>query len=461
MSTQSVAAFDSAAPALDAVYELDAGPYASGELRVISFEGHEELNGLFSFDVVFWTKDLDESQMEAAILGAPVSLGMHVPGGASRWVRGIASCLTLEGKHDGGRHAFRISLVPRLWLLGKRVNSRIFQDKTVQEIVDVVLGEWGVAHDWNLLAKYPQRQYCVQYQESDMQFVLRLLAEEGIFWSFDHPDGDAGAVTERLVLADSARTYAPINGDPGLLFRQQIGDGAMKADENHILDFRLRSRIEPTRVVLRDYDFRRPLLNLTSAAPDPSVASAASSGGQTPPLEIYDHHGEYEETDADTGNAGVHLEQLRSGAREAEGKSVCRRLQPGRRFDLTDHDIDRLNAGWVVTHVHHHGIAQEPAKKGARIYENRFRCAPVEVPCRPARPPRLTKQVIESAVVVGPEGQEIFTDAHGRIKVQFHWDREGRRNEHSSCWMRVMQAWAGTGWGFQFIPRIGAEVMNT
>jgi type VI secretion system secreted protein VgrG len=462
MSSAPPAAFDSADPSLDAVFELDAGPYASGELRVMSFEGHEEMNGLYAFDVVFWTKDVDEAQLEGALLGMPASLGMHVPGGAVRWVRGVAASLVLEGKHEGARHAFRLSLVPRLWLLGKRVNSRIFQDMTVQEIVDAVLSEWGVEHDWNLLAKYPQRQYCVQYQESDLHFVTRLLAEEGILWSFEHPDGDAGSAAARLVLIDSARTYAPIAGDPGLVFRQQIGDGAMKAEEHHVLDFRLRARVEPQSVVLRDYDFRRPLLDLTSAAPDASAAPPSAAGAPPAvgrPLEIYDHHGEYEETDADTGNAGVYLEQLRAGAREADGKSVCRRLLPGHTFNLSDHDVDRLNAGWVVTHVHHHGIALELAKKGARVYENRFRCAPAEVPYRPARPPRVTKQVIESAVVVGPEGQEIFTDAYGRIKVQFHWDREGKRNEHSSCWMRVMQAWAGTGWGFQFIPRIGMEVV--
>jgi type VI secretion system secreted protein VgrG len=174
---------------------------------------------------------------------------------------------------------------------------------------------------------------------------------------------------------------------------------------------------------------------------------------------VYDHHGEYEETDADSKNAGVFLEQLRQGAREVHGVSMCRRLLPGHRFELTEHEADPLNAGYVVTHVEHTGVTPEAARGSLRVYENRFRCVPAEVPFRPARPARVVQQVTESAIVVGPEGQEIYTDPLGRVKVQFPWDRGGKRNEHSSCWMRVMQPWAGAGWGGQFIPRIGMEVV--
>jgi type VI secretion system secreted protein VgrG len=460
MSTPPPPAFNSAEPTLDAVYELAAGPFAAGELRVVSFEGREEMNGLYAFDVVFWAKDLDDAQIEGALLGLPAALAMHLSGGGARYVRGIVHALTLEGKHPGGRHAYRLSLAPKLWFLGKRVNSRIFQDQTVQEIVDVVLAEHGVAHDWNLVTTYAVRRYCVQYQESDLHFVTRLLAEEGIFFSFDHPvDGGGGdPATERLVLADGVHGYGPIDGDPGLVYRHQTGDGSMKAEENQVLDLRAHTRIEPTAVVMHDYDFQRPMLDLTSRAPAPGAP--APVGAVPRPLEVYEHHGEFEETDADAGHASVYLEQLRAGAREAHGVSVCRRLLPGHRFDLRDHEIEALDASWVVTHVHHRGVAAEGAqKKGTRVYENTFRCAPADVPHRPPRPARLTRQVLESATVVGPEGQEIFTDAYGRVKVQFHWDREGKRDESSSCWMRVMQAWAGTGWGFQFIPRIGMEVV--
>ncbi|MFO0758617.1 MAG: type VI secretion system tip protein TssI/VgrG [Byssovorax sp.] len=435
-------------------YRLSAGPYMSGELSVLSFEGREQVNGLYDFDVICWAKDHEELLLQGALLGLPASLLLHLPGGAARSVHGVVRRVKIEGKHQGGRHAYRLSIVPRLWLLGKRVGSRIFQDRTALEVVALVLGEHAVPYELRVLSRYPSRQYCVQYQESDLDFVLRLLAEEGIFFWFEQPEVEAGA-GERVVLADRSPACPAIAGDPALVYRPQTGDGALRAEEDHVLAFHLQTRVEPSSVVLRDYDFRRPLLDLTSRATAPPDAA--------PPLpralEVYEHHGEYEETDADLDSAAAYLEQLRAGAREAEAKSLCRRLLPGHRFELHDHEIEALDAAWVVTWIEHRGVAPEVAPAGVRVYENRFRCVPAEVPCRPPRPPRVTRQVIESAVVVGPEGQEIFTDGYGRIKIQFHWDRDGARSEQSSCWIRVMQAWAGTGFGSLFIPRIGMEVV--
>ena len=434
----------------ETMYELRAGTYLPNELHVLSFEGREEMNGLYTYDILVWGKDLDDDTFETSVLGRPAALSMRVSEESERWVHGIVSSVVFEGRREAGRCTFRLTVVPRMWLLHKRVNSRIFQDLDVQQITDVILEEHGVARAWTLLATYPRRQYCVQYQESDYHFVTRILAEEGIFFFFEQPRDDADRKsTERLALADDAHSYPQIDGDAHLLFRQQQDEGAMRAAENHVLDFRPRTRVESTAVVMRDYDFHRPKLDLTS---EDKVAA-------TTPLEVYDHHGEYEETDADDSNAGVFLEQIRAGAREAHGLSVCRRLLPGSTFELTEHDVDTLNTGYVVTHVEHKGVAAEAARGNLRVYENRFRCVPAAVPFRPARPTRVLQQVTETAVVVGPEGQEIYTDSLGRVKVQFPWDREGKRNEQSSCWMRVMQPWAGAAWGAQFIPRIGMEVV--
>jgi type VI secretion system secreted protein VgrG len=436
---------------LAAMYEIQAGAYAPGDLNVLSFEGREEMNGLYSFEVLLWGKEIDEGNFETTVLGRPAVLSMHLAADANRHVRGIVSSVVFEGRREGGRRAFRVTIVPRLWLLQKRVNSRIFQDLTAQQIVDALLEEHGIKRAWNLLVKYPIRQYCVQYQETDYHFITRILAEEGVFFCFEQPDGEPGDdVTESLSFGDNVHSYPAIAGDAALIYRHQQGEGSMHAAEPHVLDFRARSRVESSAVAMRDYDFRRPRLDLRS--------SAANADAPIP-LEVYDHHGEYEETDADANNAGVYLEQLRAGAREVHGLSMCRRLIPGHTFDLTEHEVDTLNASYVVTHVEHKGVTPEAAKGSLRVYENHFRGVPAEVPFRPARPARVLRQVSESAVVVGPEGQEIFTDPFGRVKVQFHWDREGKRDEQSSCWMRVMQPWAGTGWGFQFIPRIGMEVV--
>lgn len=349
---------------LDTLYEIQAGAYQADELHVLSFEGREEMNGLYSFDVLLWGKDLDDDSFGTSVLGSSATLAMHLDDGA-RHVRGIVVGVAFEGRREAGRCTFRLTLAPRLWLLQKRVNSRIFQDLTVQQIVDVVLDEHSIARAWSLIASFPTRQYCVQYQESDYHFVTRILAEEGIFFSFEQPPGVAGAkITERLVLADDAHTYRSIAGAAALVFRQQQGEGSMHAAENQVINFRPQTRVESTAVVLRDYDFRRPKLDLTGGG---AVAAAT-------PLEVYDHHGEYEETDADASNARVFLEQLRAGAREVHGISVCRRLLPGNKFELTEHEVDTLNTGYVVTHVEHRGVTPEAARGSLRVYENRFRC---------------------------------------------------------------------------------------
>ena len=199
---------------LAAMYEIQAGDYAPADLNVLSFEGREEMNGLYSFEIVLWGKDLDEGEFEATVLGRPSVLSIHIAADANRHVRGIVSSVVFEGRREGGRRAFRVTIVPRLWLLQKRVNSRIFQDLTAPQIASLLLDEHVVAHAWNLLVKYPIRQYCVQYQESDYHFITRILAEEGIFFCFEQPDGDPGdEVTERLVFGDNVHAYPAIAGD--------------------------------------------------------------------------------------------------------------------------------------------------------------------------------------------------------------------------------------------------------
>jgi type VI secretion system secreted protein VgrG len=224
----------------------------------------------------------------------------------------------------------------------------------------------------------------------------------------------------------------------------------MPAAEHHVLDLRESIQIEPNVVVTHDYDFLRPKLDLTSRAAitDPAV-----------PLEVYADCRYEEGRDGGRNSASVILAQLRSGVRMFDGVSVCKRLVPGHWFTLTDRDAAAGDGDYVITVVEHRGVVAESIQAGKRTYENRFRCAPRDVAYRPPRPRRALQQVTESAVVVGPAGQEIHTDPYGRVKVQFHWDRDGRRNEHSSCWMRVMQPWAGAGWGAQFIPRVGMEVV--
>ncbi|MCC6557528.1 MAG: type VI secretion system tip protein VgrG [Polyangiaceae bacterium] len=446
-------------------FELTAGSYGAASLHVLSFSGREEMNGLYAFDILLALHEAGDVRFEDAALGTPASLALLMSGSAPHIVSGIIASVQAEGPFQRGGTVFRVRLVPRLFLLGKCITSRIFQDMSVVEVVDAVLEQHGVQRVWRLVDRHPKRAYCVQHHERDLAFITRLLAEEGIFFHFEHPgsqlEAAPGVGAEVLVFGDAAEVYAPVNGDEVLAFRPVVPGGAMTIEEHHVSAFRSRSSIEPTQVLLRVFDFTRPSLELQSTAGASELAASSAAGSRAPELRVYEHHGGSEEADVVKVSARTYLEQLRSAAREQEGESWCRRLRPGRVFSLAEHALEQLNRPYVVTRVEHHGIASEAGDSGAPVYKNRFGCVPADVPFRPPRPACVPRQVVETATVVGPEGQEIHTDANGRVKVQFHWDLRGRRDQRSSCWLRVAQPWAGSTWGFQFIPRIGMEVVVT
>jgi type VI secretion system secreted protein VgrG len=444
-----------------ALFTLAAGPFAPGRLKVLSIRGREATSLPFRFDLTLEVDQADAPELEQRLLGQPATLALDVAGGEPRNVCGIIAALEARDVFLQGRHVFRARLVPRLWLLGKRKTSRIFQDKTVPEIVGEVLRRAGVPLRPALVAKYAPRTYCVQYQETDLAFTTRLLAEEGIFYSFEH------ASEETVVLGDSPHLYQPIAGDPELAYAYQDDGNGLMPREHHVTRFASKRSLRSGTVLQRDYDFRRPLLDLraeakpSSSTPPPVLAAEDTLSFEVAQLGVYDHHGVDEHPDVDSDTARVRLEQHRRHARVAKGTSACRRLLPGLRFELVDHTIDALNGSYVIARVEHDGHAPDAARGRGQMYTNAFECVPADVALRPVRPTRTLQQVTETALVVGPEGEEIYTDEHGRVKVQFPWDLDGKRNEQSSCWVRVSQVWAGQGWGFQFVPRIGMEVVVT
>jgi len=319
-----------------------------------------------------------------------------------------------------------------------------------------------------LTGRYPVRSYCVQYQETDLELITRLCAEEGIFYSFDFPAAPTGRLTdaaEVVVFGDDARLYPSIAGKPELVYRASEGSDGLAAHEPHVQRFSLRRTVRPTATLIRDYDFQRPLLEIARSAETTPLGAAAEPSvdptGITGRSLIYKHQSEYGETQVDRDTAAIELDQYRRKAQVGDGASLCRRLVPGYRFTLEDHPIDELNQAYVVTSVRHEGYAPEAVPGQKRLYQNRFHTIPASARFRPRRPESRVQQAAETAVVVGPEGQEIYTDDYGRIKVQFHRDLEGKRNERSPCWIRVAQAWARPTFGFQFIPRIGMEVLVT
>lgn len=431
-------------------FSFGAGPFVAGELRVTSFVGREAQDQPFSFDVtVTFSGAEDDAAFEAAVLGERAWLRIE-QGGSSRVIGGIAVRVATVGAHTLGR-SFGIRLDAELRRLEKRRTTRIFQDLTLIDILGAVLGEHRVAHRFALAREYPQRSYCVQYRETDLAFVTRLLAEEGISFHFAD-SGESATLASTMVMIDDAQLAPSIAGSPELVYRPE--SPGMPPREHHMLAFTHERRLETAGVRMRDYDFHRPLMELTGAA---SAGERLSPGVE---LEDYEHHGEFEESDARDEEAQMILEQLRRRARVAEGRSPCRRLAPGHRFTLAEHDSTPLNGEYRLTRVDHRGFGSGAVPQGQLSYQATFAAVPSDAPPRPRRPRRVLHQVVESATVSGPPEQEIHVDEHGRIRVQFHWDPDADP-ARSSCWMRVVQAWSGDGWGSQFIPRIGMEVLVT
>ena len=427
----------------ESIFTFESQGY-SDELRVLRVNGSEGLSELFSFQIELAARD-GEIDLDA-LVGVPAQLDIYYADG-TRSVFGIVSRFE-QGVAGETFTPYYAELVPTVWLLTQRSKSRIFQEKTVRDIIEKVLTDAEVQSDYFRFAlkrtNYVKRDYCVQYRETDWNFVSRLMEEEGIFYFFEHQDGK-----DVLVMADSSDVHVPIDGTSDVVFRDP--SGAVEAEE-FIYDFRFAQQIRSGTATLRDYNFERPTLDLTKN----------QAADRDPALEVYDFPGLYTDEGTGTELARIRLQSSQTKRLVGEGQSVCRRLVPGNKFTLADYTRTSFNQEYLLTTVRHQGtqpLGQDDAS-GRFRYDNQFQCIPADTPFRPPR--KTPKPVVDgsqSAVVTGPPGEEIYVDKYGRVKVQFPWDREGQNNEKSSCWIRVSQLWAGAGWGAMFIPRIGQEVI--
>lgn len=435
-------------------FELRAGPFSPADLRVVSLRGREALSELFSFRLVVQaTPGLDGH--EAELLGAFAVLVLRDARGSERRVEAIVDRVRAEAAFTPRTGpTWHIRLVPPLALLRRRTTSRIFQDETVPQIIQHVLAAASLPIELRLSRTYAVRNYCVQYRETDLAFVRRLAAEEGIAFCFaDAPAGDPGSAASAPVifLDDPAHYAAVLGGDEPAALALRPEEG-LTPTGLEIISFGLSRTIKPASVHLRDYDFRRPNLVMSERAGD--------GGGTEPPLEVYQHHGDYDTPEVTPERARVFLEQVRRRSAAGSGESWVRALAPGRRFDLRAEAAHSVEGAYAVTRVDHEGHTPELSGLPVeRTYRNRFECVPANALLRPRAPARKPRQVLETAVVTGPAGHEVHTDEHARIKVQFHWDLDGKHDEKSSAWLRVAQSWAGASFGAQFIPRVGMEVL--
>ena len=432
----------------EADYIFKAGSYSGNKLRVVSFFGSEGISEMFRYNIDLASLDGEVDFDE--VIGQPALLTIHGLKG-KRYVHGIVSLFEQTGK-EGKWTRYRAEVVPAIWILSRHYTCRIFQTQTIPDIIKKVLTDAGISSDqfrFSLKKTYKPRDYCVQYRESDLSFISRLMEQYGIFYLFEHAEDK-----DIMVIGNDPVVHVPIQ-DPATVIYHAPGTTGV-SDQEHIFEYRFNREIRSGAVMLKDFDFKKPRLNL-------GAEEKINGDGK---LEVYDYPGEYEAPDLGKDLAKVRLEEIQSTQKVGSGQSDCRRFIPGYRFTLDKFSRTELNREYLLIQLTHSG--NQPQSLGAEgggsssdvMYENRFTCIPSDVSFRPLRlTPRPMIAGPQTAVVVGPKGEEIYTDEYGRVKVQFHWDRDGKQDEKSSCWIRAAQIWAGTGWGAMFIPRIGQEVI--
>ncbi|MBE0397008.1 type VI secretion system tip protein VgrG [Citrobacter amalonaticus] len=364
-----------------------------------------------------------------------------------RYVSGIVSEVSL-GVNNGWQMRYHLSISPPLWRAGLRQNFRIFQQQDIKTISARLLNESGVT-EWLPLfyEEHPAREFCVQYGETDLGFLTRLWAEEGIF--FFERCGEKGP-EQRLAVCDDVAGLSDMGEIP---FNPNTTTGGTT---EYISDFHYRAKIRPSVVETQDYTFKTP------GWPGYYNHDGENLNGQGTQYEIFDYPGRFKDEQHGRDFARYRMEGWRNGAEQAFCVSNSARLWPGVRFTLTDHPSETLNRKWQV--VKSTLLGEQPqALHGSQgegtTLSNQFEVIPAD---RTWRVPPLPKPRVDgpqSATVTGPAGEEIFCDEHGRVRVKFHWDRYNPATEASSCWVRVSQAWAGPGFGNLAIPRIGQEVI--
>lgn len=377
-----------------------------------------------------------------SLLRTHVQVMLSLPDRKQRSVHGWISRFVQLGQHEEMTF-YRAEVVPRLWFLGLSRDCRIFQQKTVPQIVEEVLTEHGVQYKLKVRGQHPAREYCVQYRESDLDFISRLMEEEGIFYFFDH-----GADQETLVIADANSAVPPC---PDGATARMAPQG--QPDEDVVLEIHREFAVHSSKVTLKAYDYLQPALSLS-----PSVDATVAGWGE----EVYDYSGVHTSEDEGYRQARLLVEADEAREQQLNGKSSVRALASGTRFKLHAHFNLKMNDEFMLLEVRHEAHSGEFRTGGVSAfhYSNEFVAIPFDVPYRPER--TTSKPVVpgsQTAVVVGPAGEEVYTDKHARVKVQFYWDRLGKRDENSSCWLRVAQPWAGKGWGAASLPRIGNEVV--
>lgn len=419
-------------------------PLGKDVLLLAGFHGKESLSRLFSFELKLLSENHSISFDE--IIGRPVSITLRRDESEERYFHGIiAQFEQYAGKDVTAQRlsSYHATMVPWTWLLTRTTDSRIFQNKSVPDIIEQIFREKGFS-DYRLAVQeqHETRVYCVQYRETDFNFISRLMEDEGIYYYFVHE-----ADKHTMVIADTPGRHQRLSRT--IPYQRSFGG---RAGEDTISELHKSQEIQAGKYTLYDFNFEIPRTKL-----DPNVDSQQTLGpGER---EMYDYPGGFTSKAAGDRVTRIRMEEEEARITLISGVGDCRDFTSGYRFTLSNAFRSDMDQDYVLTTVEHSAV-QGFEGESETTYSNRFLCIPYSVPFRP---PRITPKPVvhgsQTATVVGPSGEEIHTDNYGRIIVQFHWDREGQRNQDSSCWVRVASGFAGGQFGSIFIPRIGQEVI--
>jgi type VI secretion system secreted protein VgrG len=454
-------------------------PLGTDVLLLRHFSGTESLSQLFLFELDMLADSTTEIAFDQ-VLGQNVTVAITLPDSSTRFLNGIVSRFSQGHRVPSGQGAgtltlYRAEMVPLAWTLTKKAQSRIFQQLSVPDILKQVLTGIDVANQ--LQGTYLPRDYCVQYHETDFNFACRLMEEEGIYFFFKHTSS-----SHQMILADTPQSHPDVPGPTTVHFEEQEG-GIREEDRVHAWE--KSQEVRSGKYRLWDQCFELPGKNLEAVQPTLDTVQAGSVShklkvANNDQLEIYEFPGAYAQRfdgiapgggdrasdiqnifKDNTRTATVRMQQETAPGVSIKGSSTCRQFAAGCKFTLDRHF--NANGPYVLTSVYHRATVGDAYTTGSDSeipYKNTFQCIPFALPFKPSRTtPRPIIEGTQTAVVVGPSGQEIFTDKYSRVKVQFPWDRQGTNDANSSCWVRVATPWAGQQWGIIHIPRIGQEVV--
>ncbi|MEQ9925007.1 type VI secretion system tip protein VgrG [Pectobacterium brasiliense] len=425
-------------------FTVKVGALPASTFAVVDFQLSEALNQPFalSLNLASALSDVDFG----AVLDQPCELLVWYEGDLKRRVSGIISAFA-QGDTGFRRTRYQAEVRPALWRLGLRTNARIFQAQKPEAIIGTLLEESGITdYAFALRHDHAPREYCVQYRESDLAFVTRLAAEEGLYFFHEFEEGK-----HRVVFADDA---GALSKGPELFFNlatQGLSEG------EYVRRFRYAEAVSTAEVALKDYSFKTPAYGLLHSKMSGELAHQRES------YQHFDYPGRFKQDPSGKAFTGYRLDALRANAMTGSGESNAAMLMPGSSFTLTEHPNPTLNSGWQLVAITHSGqqpqALEEESGGEPTTYSNSFEVISSKSTWRADLPYKPMVDGPQIATVVGPAGEEIYCDEYGRIKLQFPWDRYGSSDDQSSCWVRVSQGWAGGQYGLIAIPRIGHEVI--